>query len=75
MNTGKDRLYHKEKVDLAREKGIRLYTFWDDTDIDLIKSMIASKLGLNEKVRKKIDIERYKWQSRRFILRIASSAR
>jgi hypothetical protein len=43
--------YHQTKVDLAKDKGIKLFHVWQDknTDPDLILSWIKSKLGRTDK--------------------------
>lgn len=43
---GKTKSYHAEKTKLALQQGIKLYHFWEQTPLGLIKSIILSKLGL-----------------------------
>lgn len=45
---GKHKNYHKDKLELAKEKGVQLLQFNDDEverNLELVKSMINSKLG------------------------------
>lgn len=45
---GKHKTYHKDKLELAKEKGVQLLQFNDDEverNLGLVKSMINSKLG------------------------------
>ena len=44
----KDRLYHKNKTDICKNKGIQLIHIWEDDWLykqDIVKSMILNKLG------------------------------
>lgn len=41
----KIRSFHSEKTTMAQKAGIRLFHLWDNVDIDLNKSIAASKLG------------------------------
>jgi len=43
---GKPKYYHRDKTDLALRNGIKLFHFWEDTPLDLVKSIILTKLGL-----------------------------
>ena len=50
---GKDRSYHYEKTLECKQQGIRLLHFWDTEvkdSLDLVKSMIRQRLGLNRRV-------------------------
>jgi hypothetical protein len=49
-NAGKDSQYHYDKWDTANQKGIQLIQIWEDEwekNPELIKNMIAHKLGLS----------------------------
>lgn len=51
-NAGKDKFYHLKKHQMCREKGVRLFTVWEDDyrrNPDLVRSMIAHKLGVSVK--------------------------
>lgn len=43
---GKSKSYHADKTKAALQQGIRLYHFWEQTPLGLIKSIILSKLGM-----------------------------
>lgn len=52
--SGKTRNYHKEKWELCKQKGIQLITIWEDDwryKKDVIKSMLAHKLGVSNSPR------------------------
>jgi len=53
IETTKERQYHKRKSELCDEKGIDLFQIWEHEwtyQKELIKSMIKSKLDLNNKI-------------------------
>lgn len=45
-----DKKYHKDKTEECLKQGIKIYHFWEDTSLGLIKSVLMSKLGLLRKV-------------------------
>ena len=46
----KDKNYHLNKTELCNEKGIQLLHIFDFDDLDIWKSIISNKLGLNTKI-------------------------
>lgn len=49
----KEKWYHKNKIDLFKEKGINIFTIWEDQwkyKSDIIRSMIHNKLGNSGKI-------------------------
>lgn len=46
----KEKEYHLNKTNLCNEKDIQLLHIFDFDDLDIWKSMISNKLGLNEKI-------------------------
>lgn len=49
-NIFKERDYHLNKTKKCLEKGYTLFTIFDSDDLDIWKSIISNKLGLNEKI-------------------------
>jgi len=49
-NIFKDKNYHLNKTKKCLEKGYTLFTIFETDDLDIWKSMISSKLGLNTKI-------------------------
>lgn len=50
---GRDKHYHLNKTKMCQEKGIQLLHFWDfeiNDNLEIVKSMISSKLGNNERI-------------------------
>ena len=45
-----DKNYHIQKTELVEEKGYQLFQIFESDDLDLWKSMINNKLGLNKKI-------------------------
>lgn len=45
-----DKEYHKRKTEVALDNDIRLYHIWNNVPIDLVKSIILSKLGMTSRV-------------------------
>lgn len=60
---GKDRHYHRRKVEQARERGIRLIMVWEDDWHDrraVVEQMLAARLGVDQRPRigaRKCDID------------------
>lgn len=53
-NQGKDKRYHYNKWKMCKDKGIQLITIWEDEwrdKEDIVKSMIAHKLGVSNSSR------------------------
>ena len=49
----KDKMYHQEKTILCENKGIQLIHIWEDDWLDkkdIVKDIIQSKLGMNDKI-------------------------
>lgn len=46
----KDKSYHKKKRELCEKKGYDLITVFESDDLELVKCLIRSKLGLNERI-------------------------
>ena len=42
--------YHADKTDYSLKEGIKLYHFWEYSPVDVVKSVILSKLGLLSRV-------------------------
>ena len=49
-NIFKERGYHLDKTKKCLEKGYTLFTIFETDDLDIWKSMISNKLGLNAKI-------------------------
>ncbi len=49
-DNSKDKNYHLQKTELVEEKGYQLLQIFSSDDLDIWKSMINNKLGLNKKI-------------------------
>lgn len=49
-HSDKNKNYHLNKTELCNEKGIQLFHIFDFDNLDIWKSMISNKLGLNTKI-------------------------
>lgn len=45
-----DREYHRRKTEVCLQNGIKLYHLWESTSLELMESVIRSKLNLNNRI-------------------------